>query len=105
MQQSVIKKNSEKRARKFILRTEDSYDPRLRKLNLVSLEHRRSLAGATFLYEALSGITNIDISPHVDFYTDADRYFFRHYDILPLKKKYARTNHSKHSYFHRVVDS
>ena len=66
------------------------------------------------MYKALNGITNIVISPYVDFYTDADCYPFTHYDILSLKKMYARTNLLKHNnqqlagnnyYFQRAVDS
>ena len=98
-------KKIQKRTIKYILNTEDSCDTRSRKLNLLSLEHRRLLADVTFLYKALNGITNIDISPYIDFCTDADHYSFWNYDILSLKKKYARTDLLKHSYFHRVVDS
>ena len=54
----------------------------LRSLNLLLVEYSRLLADATFSFKALSGITKIDISSYVDFYIDADRYSFRHYDIL-----------------------
>ena len=45
-------------ATKLILKSDDPYDIRLKKLNLLSLEKRRSLADVTFLYKVLNG--NID---------------------------------------------
>ncbi|XP_068725942.1 uncharacterized protein [Montipora capricornis] len=105
------KKNIEKvekvqrRATKFILKTEDNYETRLKKLNLMSLKNRRILADVTFLYKALNGISNVNIDSYIDFYSDADRYSFRKYDDLTLKNKYARTNPLKYSFFHRIVDS
>ena len=71
----------------------------------MSLENRRFLADVTFLYKALNGIININIDSYVDFYSDADHYSLRKYDNLSLKKKYARTNPLKYSFFHRIVDS
>jgi len=94
------KKNIEKvekvqrRATKFILKTEDNYETRLKNLNLMSLKNRRFLA-VTFLYKALNGISNINIDSYIDFYSDADDYSFRKYE----KKKYARTNPLKYSFF------
>ena len=58
-----------------------------------------------FLYKALSRISDINIDPYIDFYSHADHYSFRKYDDLSLKKKYARTNPLKYSFFHRLVDS
>ena len=98
-------KKVQRRATKFILKTEDNYETRLNKLNLMSLKSRRFLADVTFLYKALNGISNINIHSYVDFYSDADHYSFRKYDDLSLKKKYARTNPLKYSCFHRIVDS
>ena len=71
----------------------------------MSLKNRRFLADVTFLYKALNGISNINIDSYVDFYSNADYYSFRKYDDLSLKKKYARTNPLKYSFFHRIVDS
>ena len=89
----------QRRATKFILETEDNYETRLKKLNLMSLENRRFLADVTFLYKALNGISNINIDSYVDFYSNADYYSFRKYDDLSLKKKYARTNPLKYTVF------
>ena len=88
----------QRRATKFILKTEDDYDPRLRKLNLMTLENRRVLA---------DGITNINVNSYVpiDFYfADQISYISKHFDGLSLKKKYARTYVFKYSYFNRIVD-
>ena len=49
-----------RRATKFILKTEDCFGSRLKKLNLLSLEKRRLLTDVTFLYKAFHGL--IDIS-------------------------------------------
>ena len=52
-----------------------------------------------FLYKALNGLCNINIDSYIDFYSDADHYSFRKCDDLFLKKKYARTNPLKYSFF------
>ena len=95
----------QRRATKFILKTEDNYETRLKKLNLMSLKNRRILADVTFLYKALNGISNVNIDSYIDFYSDTDHYSLGKYDDLSLKKKYARTNPLKYSFFHRIVDS
>ena len=65
----------------------------------MSLKNRRFLADVTFLYQALNGISNININSYIDFNSDADHYSFRKYDALSLKKKYARTNPLEYSIF------
>ena len=45
----------QRRATKFILKTEHNYETRLKKLNLMSLKNRRFLTDVTFLYKALNG--------------------------------------------------
>ena len=89
----------QRRATKFILKSDDPYDIRLKKLNLMSLEKRRSLAYLTFLYKVLNGNIDIDISKIIDFHSEADRFSLRAKDSLILKKKYARTNVLKYSFF------
>ena len=59
---------------KLILKSDDPYDIRLKKLNLLSLEKRRSLADVTFLYKVLNGNIDIDISNIIDFHLEADRF-------------------------------
>ena len=104
------KKNTDKlervqrRATKLILKSDDPYDIRLKKLNLMSLEKRRSLADVTFLYKVLNGNIDFDMSKIIDFHSEADRFSLRAKDSLTLKKKYARTNVLKHSFFHGITD-
>ena len=66
----------QRRATKLILNSDDPYDTciRLKKLNLLSLEKRRSLADVTFLYKVLNGNIDIDISNIIDFHSEADRF-------------------------------
>ena len=52
----------QRRATKFILKSEDCYASCLKKLNLLSLEKRRLLADVTFLYKALHEIIDIDVN-------------------------------------------
>ena len=94
----------ERRETKFILKGDDPYDIRLKKLNLLSLEKRRSLTDVTFLYKVFNGNIDIDISKITDFHSEADRFSLRSKDFLTLKKKYARTNVLKYSFFHRITD-
>ena len=51
----------------------------------------------------VNGIIDIVVEPYVDFCKKTDCYSFRHNDELPLKKRYARTDILKCSYFYRVV--
>ena len=94
----------QRRATKLILKSDDPYDIRLKKLNLMSREKRRSLADVTFLYKVLNGNIDIDINKITDFHSEADRFSLRAKDSLTLKKKYARTNVLKCSFFHRITD-
>ena len=47
---------------------------------------------------------NIDLSTYVQFFSDSDRYPLSGKDECTLKKKYARTNTFKFSFFNRIVD-
>ena len=94
----------QRRATKFILKIDDPCDICLKKLNLMSLENRRSLTDVTFLYKVLNGNIDIDISKIIEFHSEADRFSLRSMDFLTLKKKYARTNVLKYSSFHTIID-
>ena len=48
-----------------------------KKLNLLSLEQRRFSFDALFLYKALNGYINIDLSTYVQFFLDSDRFPLR----------------------------
>ena len=94
----------QRRATKFILKTEDCYVSRLKKLNLLSMEKRRLLTDVSFLYKAVYGLIDIDRERYVDFYKETDHHYsFRHNDGLALKMRYGRTNILKYGYFHRFV--
>ena len=73
-------------------------------LNLLSVEQRRFLFDVLFLYKALNGYINIDLSTCVQFFSDSDRYPLRGKDECALKKNYASTNTFKFSFFSRIVD-
>ena len=95
----------QRRTTKFIiLKTNDDYEQRRKKLNLLSLEQRRFLFDVLFLYKALNGYINIDLSTYVQFFSDSDRYPLRGKDECTLKKNYDRTNTFKFSFFSRIVD-
>ena len=89
---------------RFILKSNEPYDIRLSKLNLLTLEQRRFVADVTFLFKALNGHLDVEFSQFLDFYSQEDRYLLRHFDSKSLKKKYARTTILKNSYFYRIVD-
>ena len=57
-----------------------------------------------FLYKALNGYINIDLSTYVQFFSDSDQYSLRGKDEYTLTKNYARTNTFKFSFFNRIVD-
>ena len=73
-------------------------------LQVPSLEKRRYLFDVTFLYKALNGYLNVDVSPFLNFYSQDDRYRFRHVDDYSLKMNFARTTIFKHTYFNRIVE-
>ena len=52
----------QRRAPIFILKCNNTYDIRLKKFNLMSLEKRRLLTDVTFLYKVNNGNINIDVS-------------------------------------------
>ena len=72
---------------------------------MLSLEKRRYLFDVTFLYKALlKWLPNIDLTPLLNFYSQADPYKFRHVDDYSLKLNFARTTKFKYSYFNRIVE-
>ena len=70
----------------------------------MSLEKRGLLTDVTFLYKVNAGNINIEVSKILDFHSEADRFSLKSKDFLTLKKKYARTNVWKFSFFHRIID-
>ena len=89
----------QRRGTKFILgKWNLSYEERLKCLNLLSLEKRCYLFDVTFLYKALNGYLNVDVSPFLNFYSQDDRYRFRHVDDYSLKTNFARMTIFKRVY-------
>ena len=81
------------------MKANDDYEQRRKMLNLLSLEQRRFLFDVLFLYRALNGYINIDLSTYVQFFSDSDRYPLRGKDKCTFKKNYTRTNTFKFSFF------
>ena len=71
---------------------------------MLSLEKRRYFFDVTFLYKALNGYLNIDLTPLLNFYFQADPYKFRHVDDYSLKLNLARTTKFKYSFFRRIFE-
>ena len=94
----------QRRASKFILKTDDEYDTRRERLNLLSLKDRRFLFDVLFFYKILNEYINIDVSSYIEFSSDSERYSLRGRDEPTLKKNYARTHTFKYSFFNRIVD-
>ena len=46
----------------------------------------------------------MDVSPFLNFYSQDDRYRFRHVDDYSLKTNFARTTIFKYTYFNRIVE-
>ena len=97
----------QRRATKFILKSNDQYDIRLRELNLLTLEQRRFLFDITFLFKALNGYMEVDFSQFLfGFLLSRGPLLVStlSVDNRSLKKRFARTNVLKNSFFHRIVD-
>ena len=71
----------QKRATKFILKSDDPHDICLKKLNFMSLEKRGLLTDVMFLYKVNNGIINIDVSKILDFHSEADHFSHRSKDF------------------------
>ena len=94
-----------RRATRLILKSNEPYDVRLRKLNLLTLEQRRFVVDVTLLSKAfIQWPFRYWFFSILRFYSQEDRYLLRHFDTKSLKKKYAWTNILKNSYFNWIVD-
>ena len=63
----------QRRATRFILKSNEPYDVCLDKLNLLTLEQRPFGVNVTFLFKTLNGHLDVDISQVLDFYGQEDR--------------------------------
>ena len=98
-------KRLQRRGTKFILGKRNlTNEERIERPNLVSLEKRRCLFDVTFLYRALNGYLNVDVSPFLKFYSQDDPYRFRHVVDYSLKTNFGRKTNFKQNYFNRIVE-
>ena len=95
----------QRRATKFILKSNEDYDFRLKQLDLQSLYDRRFIRDVTFLFNLMKGHYNIDSSDKLLFYRERNvDYNLRKNYSLDLANMYSRTNSFKYSYFIRIIN-
>ena len=95
----------QRRATKFILKSDDEYLVRLRKLRLLSLEDRRFMADVGFFfYKVVNNHVRLTLDSRVRFSRDVDRgYALRSMDTPNLLTSLSRTNLFKFSFMKRIV--
>ena len=95
----------QRRATRWITRSDDDYDTRLSKLKLLSLSIRRFTRDVTFFFNVINGHYDIDISNKLIFCKDRNTgYNLRKSDTQDLVPNFSRTDGFKYSFFNRVVD-
>ena len=94
----------QRRATKFILKSDDEYLVRLRKLRLLSLEDRRFMADVVFFYKVVNNHVRLTLDSRVRFSRDVDRgYALRSMDTPNLLTSLSRTNLFTFSFMKRIV--
>ena len=91
----------QRRATKFILKTDLCYPERLVKLRLLPLEYRREILDLCFFFECLKGYIDFNVLSHVNF--KVLKYNIRNCEAS-LVKGLFKTNVLKYSFFNRIVD-
>ena len=95
----------QRRATKFILKSNEDYNIRLKELDLQSLYNRRYIRDVVFLFNLINGHYNVDVSDKLIFCKKRKvDYNLRKNDTLDLVTIYSRTNIFKYSYFIRIVN-
>ena len=95
----------QRRATRWITKSEDDYDTRLSKLKLLSLFSWRFIRNVTFLFNVINGHYDIDISNELIFCKDRNAgYNLRKNDTQDLTPNVSRTNDFKYSFFSRIVN-
>lgn len=61
--------HAQRRATRLILKSDIDYASRVKQLNLQTLEQRRFMENVIFLYKALNGYLNVDLSKNSHFYS------------------------------------
>ena len=94
----------QRRATKSILKSDDEYLVRLRKLRWLSLEDRRLMADVVFFYKLVNNHVCLTLYSRVRFSRDVDReYALRSMDTSNLLTSLSRTNLFKFSFMQRIV--
>ena len=90
----------QRRATRWVTRSDDDYDTRLSKLKLWSLFDRRFIRDVTFLFNVINGHYDIDISNKLKFCKERSMgYNLRKNDTQDLVPNFSRTNGLKYSFF------
>lgn len=88
----------QRRATKFILKSDNKYLVRLHELRLLSLEDRRFMADVVFFYKVVNNDVRLTLDSRVRFSRDVDRgYALRSMDTLNLLTSLSRTTLLKFS--------
>ena len=94
----------QRRATKFILKSDDEYLVRLRKLRLLSLQDRRLMADVVFFHKGVNNHVRLTLDSRVRFSRDVDRgYAWRSMDTPNLLTSLSMTNLFKFSFMTRIV--
>ena len=94
----------QRRATKFILKSDDEYLVRLRELRLLSLEDRRFIADVVFFYKMVNNHVRLTLDSRVRFSRDVERgYALRSLDTPNLLTSLSRTNSFKLGFMKRIV--
>ena len=89
----------QRRATRWITKSDDDYDTRLSKLKLWSLFDRRFIRDVTFLFNVINGHNDIDISNKLKFFKDRGMgYKLRKNGTQDLVPNFSRTNGLKYSF-------
>ena len=91
----------QRRATRFILKSNDDYLSRLQKLGLLPLSYRRELFDLYFFFKCLMGLYDFDVFQWVKF--KDFRYRVRNSERRLAKGRF-RTDVYKFPYFNRIVD-
>ena len=95
----------QRRATRWITKSDDDCDTRLSKLKLLSLFSRRFIRDVTCLFNVIKGHYDKDISNKPIFCKDRNTgYNLRKNDTQDLVPNFSRTNGFKHSFFNRIVN-
>ena len=91
----------QRRATKFILKTDLCYPERLVQLKLLPLEYTREIFDLCFFFKCLKGYIDFNVLSYVNFKTP--KYNIRNSEAM-LVKGLFKTNVFTFSFFNRIVD-